>query len=244
MQPTITRSHLTTAGPGDRARRPTTTTSARDGLHRRDRSPAGGHRAGGRRGRRGARRVFARPRPAWSSPSAAAATAAPGTAPPRAASCSICRDMQALDIDVDGRTAWAEPGLTAAEYIGGGRGARPRDRLRRLRLGRDRRHHARRRRRVPVTQVRPHDRRPARRRRRHGRRPAPPRGRRARAGSVLGDPRRRRQLRGRDPVPVPAASGRHGGGRHAVPAGARRVDRRVHRRGGGRAPRSCRRSRT
>ena len=73
------------------------------------------------------------------------------------------RDLNALEIDVDARTAWVQPGLTAAEYtreagthglatgfgdagsvgIGG--------------------HHRGRRRRVPVTQVRPDDRRPARR---------------------------------------------------------------------------------
>ena len=83
-------------------------------------------------------------------------------------------DMKALDIDVEGRTAWAETGLTAGEYttaaaahglatgfgdtgsvgiggitLGGGVG-------------------------LPRPQVRPHDRRPARRRDRHRGRPAPP----------------------------------------------------------------------
>ena len=52
----------------------------------------------------------------WSWPCAAAATAWPGTAPATAGSCSTCRRMTALDIDLEGRTAWAETGLTAGAY--------------------------------------------------------------------------------------------------------------------------------
>ena len=118
---------------------------------------------------------------------------------------------------------------------GGGGDARPRDRVRRHGLGRHRRHHAGGRRRVPRSQARPHDRRPAGRRGRDGRRPGAARRRRARARPVLGDPRRRRQLRRRDAVPVPPARGRHGRRRHAVPARDTGDDRRVHRRGRGRA---------
>ena len=56
------------------------------------------------------------------------------------------RDMTALEIDPDEGTAWAETGLTAGDYtsIAGDLGVV--DRVRRHRLGRDRRHHARRRR--------------------------------------------------------------------------------------------------
>ena len=67
-------------------------------------------------------------------------------------------DLRALDVDVEGRTAWAQTGLTAAEFntaanaygLGVGFGDTG--------SGRDRRYHARRRDRVPRTQARPHDR--------------------------------------------------------------------------------------
>ena len=145
-------------------------------------------------------------------------------------------DMQALDIDVDRRTAWAETGLTAARVHDRRSGARPRDRVRRHGLGRHRRDHARRRRRLPRPQVRADHRRPARRRHRHRRRRAPPRRRRARPGPVLGDPRRRRQLRRRHAVQVPAARARHASSAACSSCPRRAdVDRRLHRRGRGRA---------
>ena len=89
---------------------------ARTVVLRRLRRPAGGHRPGRRCRRRRTRRRARRARPGSSWPSAAAATAAPATARPTAASSSTCAGMKALDIDADGRTAWAETGLTAAEY--------------------------------------------------------------------------------------------------------------------------------
>ena len=199
-----------------------------------DRRPARDRPRRGR-GRRRTRRRARRATPGWSSPSAAAATASPATASPTAGSCSTCADMRALEIDAERRTAWAETGLDRGRVHGRGRRARPRHRVRRHRLGRDRRDHAGRRRRLPRPQARPDDRRPAGRRARDRRRPAPARGRRDASGPVLGDPRRRRQLRRRDPVPVPAAPGRHDRRRDADPAGDARGDRVVHRRGGGRA---------
>ena len=39
-------------------------------------------------------------------------------------------DLTALDIDVAGRTAWAQTGLTAGAYIGGDGRARPGHRVR------------------------------------------------------------------------------------------------------------------
>ena len=81
-------------------------------------------------------------------------------------------DLRALEIDPEARTAWAQTGLTAADF---GRGRRPPagDRFRRHRLGRHRRTDARRRHRVPRPEARAHDRQPARRgggnRRRRGR---------------------------------------------------------------------------
>ncbi len=83
-------------------------------------------------------------------------------------------------------------------------GAWPRDGLRRYRIGRHRRDHARWRRRLPRAQVRADDRQPAGGRDRHGRRRGPRGGRGSRARPVLGDPRRRRQLRRGDALPVPA----------------------------------------
>ncbi len=71
--------------------------------------------------------------------------------------------MKALDIDADDRTAWAETGLTAGEYTDAAGPTRTRDRLRRYGLGGHRRHHARRRDRLPRAEVRHDDRRPPRR---------------------------------------------------------------------------------
>ena len=144
-------------------------------------------------------------------------------------------DMRALEIDVEGRTAWGSgrglprgstpsPRVPTGSPRGSGR-----------RHGQHGRDHARRRCRVPRPQVRHDDRQPARGRYRDRRRPAPARRRRDRTGSVLGDPWRGRQLRCRHPPPVPPASRRHRDGRHAVPPGDTRRDRRVHRGGRGRA---------
>ena len=154
------------------------------------------------------------------------------------------RDMTGIEIDVDARTAWAETGLTAVELTEAVVAHEPRDRLRRHRLGRDRRDHARRRHRLPRAPLRPDHRLAARGRDRDGRRRAAASRCRDPPGPVLGDPRRRRQLRRRDPVPVPAARAAVGRRRDADPASDRRHDRRVHRRRGGRAGRNCRRSRT
>jgi len=65
-------------------------------------------------------------------------------------------DMKELQIEVEGRTAWAETGWTAVEYTTATGAPRPGDRLRRHRLGRHRRAHARRRCRVPGAQARAH----------------------------------------------------------------------------------------
>ena len=144
-------------------------------------------------------------------------------------------DMKALDIDAERRTAWAETGLTAGEYttaagayglatgfgdtgsvgiggitLGGGVGYL----VRKYGLTIDN---------LLAAEIVTAD----------GQ--LLPRGRRDAPGPVLGDPRRRRQLRRRDPVPVPAARGRHDRGRHADAAGDARGDRLVHRRGRGRA---------
>ena len=51
------------------------------------------------------------------------------------------RDMKAIEIDVDGQTAWARDRLDRGRAQHRSRGARPRDRLRRYRFRRDRRHH-------------------------------------------------------------------------------------------------------
>ena len=146
--------------------------------------------------------------------------------------------MKAIEIDVAGRTAWAESGLTAAEYsaavgahglatgfgdtgsvglggitLGGGVG-------------------------LPRPQVRPDDRRPARRRGRDRGRPAPRCRCRSPPRPLLGDPWRWRQLRGRDPVQVPAARRELVHRRHADPAGDVRDRRRVHHGGRGGARRA------
>ena len=52
----------------------------------------------------------------WNWPSAAADTARLGTAFPMAESCLIFQKCDALQIDVERRTAWAETGLTTGEY--------------------------------------------------------------------------------------------------------------------------------
>src|SRR5215203_5817690 len=57
-----------------------------------------------------------RVRATWSSPSRAAATAWPLTASQRGGIVLDLSKMKNLEIDVEGRTAWAETGLTAGEY--------------------------------------------------------------------------------------------------------------------------------
>ena len=185
-----------------------------------------------------------RARTGSSSPSAAAATASPGTASPTAGSCSTSRDMRALEIDPDDRTAWAETGLTAGEFttaaaehglatgfgdtgsvgiggltLGGGVGYL----VRKHGLTIDD---------LLAAEIVTADGQLLRVDAEHAPRP------------VLGDPRRRRQLRRRDAVPVPAARGRHGRGRHADAAGDARRHRRLHRRGRGGAGGAARRSPT
>ena len=129
------------------------------------------------------------------------------------------RDMKALDIDVDGRTAWAETGLTAGEYttaaaehglatgfgdtgsvgiggitLGGGVGYL----VRKHGLTIDS---------LLAADIVTADGQLLRVDAEHH------------PGPVLGDPRRRRQLRRRHPVPVPAARRRVDRRRHADPAG-------------------------
>ena len=142
-------------------------------------------------------------------------------------------DMKELEIDPEGRTAWAETGLTAGEYTSAAARHGLATGLRRHRVGRHRRDHAGRRGRLPGAQARAHDRRPAGRRGRDRGRRAPARGRRHAPGPVLGDPRRRRQLRRRHALPVPAARLESVRRRHAVPAGHAGRDRRLRGRGGG-----------
>ena len=112
------------------------------------------------------------------------------------------RDLDELEIDVEGRTAWAGSGLTAVEYTTKRRRARSRDRVRRHRLGRPRRDHARRRHRLPRARLRHDHRLAARRGHRDGGRGAAARRRAHQSRPLLGDPRRRRQLRRRDAVPA------------------------------------------
>ena len=52
--------------------------------------------------------------------------------------------MKALEIDADAKTAWVETGITAGEYTNATGERGPGHRVRRRRLGRDRRHHPRR----------------------------------------------------------------------------------------------------
>ncbi len=120
-----------------------------------------------------ARVIVARPRDrAASSPCAAAATARRPRRHRGRHRARPLRHARRSRSTPTRRTAWAETGLTAGEYTHGRRRARPGDRLRRHRLGRDRRHHARRRRRLPGPQARPDHRQPAGRRGRHRRRRA------------------------------------------------------------------------
>ena len=66
--------------------------------------------------------------------------------------------MKALDIDADAKTASVQTGITAGRVHDGDRRSRPGDRAGRRRVGRARRHHAGRRRRLPGPQERPDDR--------------------------------------------------------------------------------------
>ena len=153
------------------------------------------------------------------SPSAAAATTAPGSAP---CDDGVVIDLSPLkDVEVDphartvrvgGGCTWGEVDRATNEH---GLADPERDHLDHRR----RRPHARRRHRPPDPQVRPDDRQPARGRRGAGRRRAGARERRREPRPVLGDPRRRRQLRRRHLVPVPAARGRHGRRRPDLLAG-------------------------
>ena len=133
----------------------------------------------------------------------------------REASCSTCASSPRSRSTRTTASFARAAGSTAGRCHDCGRGTRPCGRLRRHADRRDRRSHARRRRRLPRTQARPDDRPAARRRGRDGRRPRPRRRRDARARPVLGDPRRRRQLRRRDALRLPAAPGGHGHGRDA-----------------------------
>ncbi len=125
--------------------------------------PAGGDRQGRQRDDVVRVIALARARPASSSRSAAAATAAAGHSVVDGGIVLDVSDMKAIDIDVDGPHRLGRAGLTAAELSHRARRARPGARVRRHGLGRDRRDHARRRRRLPRAQVRPDHRRPARR---------------------------------------------------------------------------------
>ena len=205
-----------------------------DRLRRRHRPAARRDRPGRGRGRRGPRSSLSRARPGWSSPCAAAATAARATACPTAGWCSTCGHARARDRR--GRPhRLGRDGPDGRRVHDRGRGPRPRHRLRRRRLGGDRRDHAGRRRRFPRAQARPDDRPPAGRRRGDRGRRARARGRRDPSGPLLGHPRRRRQLRRRDPLQVPPPRGRHDRGRPAVPPGDPRRDRGLHGRRAGRA---------
>ena len=158
---------------------------------------------------------------------------------PTAASSSISRDMKRARDRRRGPDGVGRDRADRRRAHRGARGARPGARLRRHRFGRDRRHHARRRRRLSRPQVRPDHRLACSRPR-----SSPPTAgcshvdAEHRARSVLGDPRRRRQLRRRDPLPVPAPrTAGVVGGMLILPATAGH-DRRVHRRGGGGAGRA------
>ena len=219
--------------PRDRARRSRIRRGAQ-GLLGRDRPPARGHRPGRRHQRRlarrlaragdrtGARRAQRRPQPGRSWRLRGRNRARPsGPAGDRH------RSRAAHRVGRDGSDR--------GRVHGRGGEPRARDRVRRFGVGRNRRDHARRWRRVPGSQARPHDRRPARRRGRDRRRPAPARRRREPSRSLLGDPWRGRQLRGCDALQVPPARGRHDRRWAADPAGQARRDRIVRSRGGGSA---------
>ena len=155
------------------------------------------------------------------------------------------RDLKSLDIDVDGTDGLGRDRPDRRRVHDRGRRARPRDRLRRHRLGRDRRDHARRRHRLSRPQVRPDDRLAAGRRDRDRRRPAPASRRRART----------RTSSGRSAAAAATSASRRGsssgctrspeftGGMLMLPATAE-IDRRLHRRAPRPRPRSCRRSPT
>ena len=127
--------------------------------------------------------------------------------------------MNAVEIDPDGESAWVETGATAGQYTKATGGTGARHRLRRHRLGRDRRDHPRRRDRLPGPQERADDRRPARRRGGHRRWPGRRGERGLGAGPLLGHPRRRVEFRHRHPLPVPAARDLRDRRRHDDPAG-------------------------
>ena len=158
-------------GPHPHARGPWLRRRAHRLLWRR-RPPPGADRPPRRRGRRRPRhRARARQRrSSW--PSAAAATAPPATARRDGGIVLDLREHAASSTSTStGRTAWAAAGLTAGEYTDRGRRARAGHRLRRHRLGRHRRHHARRRGRLPRPQARADHRQPAGGRDRDRRRP-------------------------------------------------------------------------
>ena len=113
-------------------------------------------------------------------------------------------DMHALDIDAEGRTAWAE---TADRRGLHRRRRRPRagHRVRRHRVGRDRRADPGGRDRVPGPKARPDHRQPAGGRGGHRRRAGAAHRRRQPSRPVLGDPGRWWELRGGHPPQVPAA---------------------------------------
>ena len=234
LDPTLRRRH---PRPCHHRRRP----GVRPGAHRLlrcGRPPAGDHRP---RRRRGGRRPRRRPRPRDRD-----RAGRPRRRPqprgsrrrPRAGSCSTSRRCARSRSTPSAAPPGPSTGLTARRVHRRHRRARPRDRVRRRGLGRDRRDHAQRRRRLPGAQARPHDRQPARRRGRDGGRRAPARRRRRAPGSVLGAARRRRELRGRDAAAVPPPGGGHDRRRHAVPP----RDPRRHRRHSSRRRRPRRRS--
>ena len=142
-------------------------------------------------------------------------------------------EMNAVDIDPEGRTAWAQTGVTGRRLHRGHRQARARHRARGYGKRRRRGDHPRRRHRLPGPQARAHDRRRPRRRSGHRRRRAAQGGRGHPPRPLLGASGRRRQLRRRDQAAVPAPRDRRGRRRDADAPGERRGDRRAGRRRGG-----------